>query len=390
MRSMRRTLGRVSLLLAAIPLINTLVNLFFYLRPPIPPLNHPPTSISVLIPARNEEDNIADAIAHVLANTSPSLELELLVLDDSSTDRTPDILASLASSDLRIHVIQGSSLPPGWSGKQFALSTLSLHANKSSDLFVFIDADVRLAPTALSRISLYMASHPTVHLASGVPKQLTPSLPELLLIPLIHFILLGYLPLPLASHPSLSTNPAFAAGCGQLFIARPTSYFSSSGHASPLVRHSLHDGLTLPRTFRSAGYHTALFDATDIAWVRMYDGSASGGWGEVWRGLSKNAREGMAKPFALPVWTLLLAGGHIFPFVLLLSRRNRRTRAPWLAVFCSYTTRAILAVRFGQSWLSVFLHPLGVSGVLAIQWVALVNGLLGGGNTWRGRNYEVF
>ena len=96
-----------------------------------------------------------------------------------------------------------------------------------------------------------------------------------------------------------------------MFIARADAYAKSGGHRE--ISTSLHDGVKLPRIFRRAGFFTDLFDATEIATCRMYRGGA-----EVWQGFSKNATEGMATPIGLPIWTALLAGGHVLPWLLLI------------------------------------------------------------------------
>jgi hypothetical protein len=349
------------LVLAAAPLLLALDNLR-RLRPPDPADGTP--SVSVLIPARNEARNIAAAVACVLASTG--INLELLVLDDGSTDATPDILAAIA--DPRLRVLTGGFLPTGWSGKQHACARLADAA--THDLLLFVDADVRLAPDAASRIAGFMQRN-DVGLASGFPRQITLTFAEYLLLPLIHFVLLGYLPM---ARMQRDISPGFGAGCGQLMIARSDAYARAGGHAA--IRASMHDGLMLPRAFRRAGIMTGVFDATNLATCRMYNSAAA-----VWEGLTKNATEGMAKPVALPIWTLLLAGGHVLPFVLF------PAGPAIVACACAYLLRALLAWRFRQSWLSVALHPLGVATLLVLQWSALLRALCGIKATWRGRAY---
>jgi hypothetical protein len=347
--------------LAALPLALGADNLRRLKIPPPAP-NRP--AISVLLPARNEEANIAAACAAILA--SDNVELELCVLDDGSTDATPRILAGIA--DPRLRVLPGGDLPAGWSGKQHACARLAEAARH--ELLVFVDADVRLAPDALSRMAGHLHLN-DVGLASGFPRQITVTWAEWLLLPLIHFLLIGYLPMFLMEN---DPAPKFGAGCGQLFIARATAYRRAGGHAA--IRASLHDGVTLPRAFRAAGIMTGLFDATGFATCRMYTGAAG-----VWQGLSKNATEGMARPIALPVWTVLLAGGGILPFLLL--------PAPAALLSCAmvWGFRAMLAVRFRQPWRSAILHPAGVAALLVLQWVALLRGAAGMKTTWRGRAY---
>jgi hypothetical protein len=241
------------------------------------------------------------------------------------------------------------------------------------DLMVFTDADVRLAPDALARMAGFMDRNP-VGLASGFPRQVTETWLEQLLLPLIHFLLLGFLPLFAMRQ---SPAPALGAGCGQLFIARRAAYDAAGGHSA--IRASLHDGLTLPRAFRRAGQMTDLFDATDLASCRMYTSAR-----EVWSGLSKNATEGMAQKGPLIIWTALLLGGQVLPFLLMLLAP---TTPAMIAVVLVIGFRLLLAARFRQSEVSALLHPFGILALLAVQWAALVRALRGRPATWRGRAY---
>ncbi len=359
-----RTLSWLALILAALPFALLLDNLRRFRRPALAP-NTP--AISVLIPARNEEANIGQATAAILA--SQNIDLELIVLDDNSTDATPQILAAI--SDPRLRTAIGTPLPTGWSGKQHACAALARLA--THPLLVFVDADVRLAPDALSRMAHHMATTNNA-LASGFPRQITKTWSEILLLPLIHFLLLGYLPL---FQSNRRLTPALGAGCGQLFIARADAYAQAGGHAA--IRASLHDGLTLPRAFRRAGLPTGLFDATSFATCRMYTNAS-----QVWEGLTKNATEGMAKPAALPVWTIILAGAAILPITMLILAPSRLTLA---ATVLSFATRLILAARFRQPLFSALAHPIGIAALLALQWAALLRAAAGRPATWRGRAY---
>jgi len=363
-------LAWAALFLAAGPLALGLWNLRLY-RVPAPATGAP--ALSVLIPARNEEANIGDACAAVLA--SVGVDVELIVLDDASTDRTPAILQAI--TDPRLRVATAPKLPPGWSGKQHACHVLGGLARH--DLMVFVDADVRLQPDALVRMAGYMQRH-AVGLASGFPAQVTITWSEQLLLPLIHFLLLGYLPMAAMLR---SVAPGLGAGCGQLFIARREAYVQAGGHTA--IKASLHDGLMLPRAFRQAGLMTGLFDASPFARCRMYANAA-----QVWEGLCKNATEGMAKPRALPVWTVILFGGQVLPALLVLAA-VLRLGAPGglaaLALVASVGLRLILAARFRQPWGAAILHPVGVLALLVVQWSALVRAARGRPATWRGRAY---
>lgn len=368
-------LALIALALATIPALMFLWNLPQLFSPGSEYKPATTDAVSVLIPARNEEVNIRAALASVLANRG--IKFEVVVLDDHSDDRTADIVRELAATDARVRLEQAPPLPPGWCGKQHACYTLAQRARHP--LLIFMDADVRLAPDALIRMYSFMAIA-APDLASGVPRQLTGSLLEKLLIPLIHFVLLGFLPVWRMRN---SVKPAYGAGCGQLFVARADAYHAAGGHSA--IRDSLHDGLKLPRAFRRAGFKTDLFDATDLATCRMYHSGT-----EVLAGLAKNAHEGLAAPALIGPWTLLLLGGQVLPWVLL-------ALAPWLnhdalnnaslAAVLSLLPPLLAAWRFRHSRLGALLHPLGVAIFVGVQWWALVRSLRNQPQTWKGRSY---
>ena len=336
----------------------------------------PSPRLSVLIPARNEAGSIRAAVESVLANRDA--DFEVLVLDDHSTDETAGIVAELAARDRRVRLLAGRPLPDGWCGKQHACWQLANEARH--ELLVFLDADVRLSADALGRFAAWFAARPGLHLASGVPRQITGTFLERLLIPLIHFVLLGYLPMVGAR---LTRWSAFAAGCGQLFVARRDAYFAAGGHRG--IRSTLHDGVRLPRAFRAAGLCTDLFDPTDVALCRMYTSAA-----EVWRGLGKNATEGMAHPAAILPWTFLLVGGHVVPWLVLVGGAFLPTDVwfpAWAAAGLSLLPRLIAVWRFRQSLLGALLHPVGVTALVLIQWLALARWWRGRPQEWRGRSY---
>lgn len=371
-------LAVAALALAALYSFLTLVNLAI-VRPPRPPARPgTPARLSVLIPARNEAATIGAALDAVLANDGA--EFEVVVLDDGSTDDTAGIVQERAARDPRVRLVAGRALPPGWNGKQHACWLLSQSARH--DLFVFIDSDVRLAPDALAAIAHYM-DRKRLDLASGFPRQITLTLAEKVVIPQILVLLFGYLPIPFAR---LSGSPGFAAACGQLIAVRREAYARAGGHAA--IGGSMHDGLHLPRAIRASGGRTDLFDGTPVASCRMYDSFAG-----IWSGFSKNATEGMARPVALPVWTVLLGGGHVLPFLTaaaaLASGQAQALQVSLLAVLCLVTARAALAIRARQGAVSVLLHPVGICVALAIQWSAFLNARRGRQVTWRGRTYDV-
>jgi hypothetical protein len=333
--------------------------------------------VSVLIPARDEEANIRAAVESVLANEG---EIEVVVMDDGSTDRTAQIVAGMAAADPRVRLVQGAALPPGWNGKQHACHQLAGQARH--EVLLFMDADVRLSKDALPRMLGYMAGR-RLDLVSGFPRQVTGTLGEKVAIPQILVVLLGYLPFPMARlHPS----PGFAAGCGQLMMVTAEAYARAGGHAA--FRDRMHDGLNLPRNVRVAGGRTDICDTTPVARCRMYDN-----WSDLWAGFSKNATEGMAKPVALQVWTVLLFGGHHLPWLTwllgwLADAPTVVALSLW-AIGLVYLARLAMALKLRQPLISVLLHPIGVGITLAIQYAAYHAAKRGRQAVWRGRAYDV-
>ncbi len=367
----------IALGLAAIPALLVVLNLLLY-RPPRPAERRAETmpAVAVLIPARDEERNIARAVEALQRNRQP--ELSIVVMDDHSEDRTAPLVQAMAAEDPRVRLLHAPPLAPGWSGKTNACRALA--AATQEEIMIFVDADVFMAADGVARIVDYL-QRSGADLISGFPRQETGSFVEKLIIPLIHFVLLGYLPMIGAK---LSRHPMFAAGCGQLMAVRRSAYERVGGHRT--IKATRHDGIGMARAFRRAGLKTDLFDATPVASSRLYHNAR-----EVWNGLAKNANEAMATPAAILPWTILLLGGHVMPLALLPGVLLSGTLAPAASTYAAigvalgFATRALLAWRFQQPWSSVLLHPLGILALVAVQWYALGNQLLGRPIAWKGR-----
>ncbi|SCY25525.1 glycosyltransferase [Microvirga guangxiensis] len=363
-------IGLILLALAALPAVLSTINLTVLGRTPLRPAREG-TLVSILIPARNEAANIRPAVEAALA--SRDVAVEVLVMDDGSTDGTADIVRSIASRDARVRLLNAPPLTDGWTGKIHACHHLSEHARGTH--FLFVDADVRLSPQAASLLAGH-AQETGARLVSAVPRQIMKTPGELLTIPMINLLLLGYLPM---GFMRASLHPGFGAACGQLMLMEREAYRASGGHAA--IRSFIHDGIQLARLFRHHGFMTDLVPGERLASCRMYTRFT-----DAWNGFAKNAHEGMAKPVALPIWTALLLGGHVLPFALL-------PIAPiWPVVWAaslSLATRAMVSIATRENPLSILVHPLTVLTSLAIQWGVLLR--IGGiGQTgWKGRCYPV-
>ena len=366
----------IACVFAAIPAVLTWQNLKIFRTSPKAEFPEP---VSVLVPARNEERVLDGFIRNVLA--SQGVELELVVLDDASTDSTAERVSQWSDRDPRVRLVHGKKLPQGWCGKQHACYQLAESAR--FDTFLFLDADVTVQPDAIAR-SVAFLNQSKIDLGSGFPHQETPTVAGWLLLPLIHFVLLGYLPL---SRSRLSNDPSLAAGCGQLFITTRSAYYAAGGHA--VIKSSLHDGIMLPRAFRKAGLRTDIFDASDIASCRMYETNR-----DVLQGITKNATEGIGAPKTIVPFTILLGGGVVAPTLLLACMFTGNSQS-WITMTgtlsglaLSYFPRIMTLSRFRQSTGSVCFHPLAVGMFLAVQWFALGRRILGIKTSWKGRSLK--
>ena len=369
-------LALLTLALAALPACLAAVNLSL-LRTPEP---EPEAAglVSILIPARNEAAVIEGTVRAALA--SAGIAVEVLVGDDHSTDETAAIVQGIAQADPRLRLVSVPDLPEGWTGKNHACAVLARAAR--GDHLLFLDADVTLTPNGAAGLAAH-ARRARADLVSGVPRQVMESLGERLTVPMIDFLLIGYLPMALMR---LLPDPSLGAACGQMILMRAQAYVESGGHGA--IRTSLHDGVRLPRLFRERGLRTDLVAGHALATCRMYRD-----WRQSWAGFSKNAREGMATPRALPVWTLLLFGGHVLPWLMLvLALLAGHASAAWVAAgagLLSLATRAAITLVVREPAATVPLHPAAVCTALAIQWNALLRPGRAGVAVWKGRRYPI-
>ncbi len=368
-------LSIAGVLFALLPAAVFMANLpLFKFDQAIPDCEGAGTPVSVLIPARDEELSIGRSIEAALSSNGVSVEV--VVLDDDSQDATADVVRRYADSDIRVRYVAGKPLPAEWNGKQHACKQLAGAA--SHERLLFVDADVRLEPMALVRLVAYQDEH-DLALLSAFPRQETGTWLEKWIIPLMHFILLGFLPM---ARMRSSTHPAYAAGCGQLFMTRRDDYERAGTHAR--IHDSRHDGVKLPRIYRHAGLMTDVVDGTELARCRMYHNAS-----EVIRGVLKNAVEGIANPRLITFFSVVLIGGSVMPvvtFALAISTGHHVAAIVSLVgVILGHLPRALAAVHFRQSVSGVLFHSPATLVFVSLQWMALAIRIAGRKIAWRGR-----
>lgn len=237
----------------------------------------PPPSIfprvSLLVPARNEARSIEGCVRGLLAQTYSAFEV--VVLDDESTDGTGEILERLASEDARLRIIHGRPLPAGWLGKNWACQQLSQAA--SGEFLLFTDADTCHDPLMLQdAMAAAIATH--ADLLSGMPHQQVKTWGEQLLVPILAWSFMAFIPIGLAER----VRAAFlSVSIGQFLLFRRSAYDASGGHAA--VRNKVVEDFELARNIKTAGLQWRFVDATSRIYCRMYHN-----FREVFDGLSKN------------------------------------------------------------------------------------------------------
>ena len=236
-----------------------------------PPARWP--RVSVLLPARNEERNITAAVQSLATQDYP--DFELLVLDDGSTDRTPEMLRELSAQFPAMRVLAGEPLPSGWLGKHWACTQLAEVA--SGELLLFTDADTRHRSDALRR-TVASLEEERLDLLTGVPREEVRTWAEKLVVPVVPWAIYAFLPLGLAYRLN---RPAVTAANGQYLLFRRASYDKLGGHAR--VRDDVVDDLALVRQAARHRMRWRVSDLTELVNCRMYHGAR-----EVFEGFSKN------------------------------------------------------------------------------------------------------
>lgn len=343
-------------------------------------LPEPAPLVSVLIPARNEEQNIRTCLQSLQRQDYPNFEI--LVLDDNSTDRTAEVVSRIAARDDRIHMIKGASLPEHWAGKPFACCQLAERARGS--WLLFVDADTMHAPHMI-RTVLALAIENKASLLSGFPHQLAQSLPEKIVMPLLYyFIIMSWIPL-WRLHRSKKPKPSLAIG--QLLLFPREAYRRIGGHEAVSSR-ILEDVWLGAEIVRHGGRHIAV-DLSPVLRTRTYQSV-----GTMWEGIVKWIYSVAAlSPVAL---VGLLAAGFFFylaPFYWVLNgffSSAAPTDWRFIAVFqiaLILFMRWLVDSHFKHSLFSTFLHPLAFSFLFAAGLYGGWRQAVGLGVRWKERLY---
>jgi hypothetical protein len=361
-------------------------------RPPFaPPVAT--VSVALLVPARDEATRIAACLRSLQAQRGVP-DLEIVVLDDGSTDATAEVVRTTAGRDPRVRLVTGAPLPDGWLGKPHACAQLA--ALTDAEVLVFVDADVVLDPRAVAAVLTLVGRF---DLVSAYPRLVTRTPAERLVQPLLPWLWLTFLPLRAMERPS---RPSLTAAGGQFFAVTRAGYERCGGHAA--VRDAVLEDLALARALARHGRPMSLVDASALAQCRMYES-----WTQVRSGYTKSLWAAGGTPAGTMVLLALLIAVYIGP-VLAVAVALVTLAAPipfggvmgtpaatmpgWLLAgvvgyLLGVAGRAVSAAATGgRTWPDCLAHPVSVA-VLAGLTVSSIVGHRQGTLSWRGRRLGV-
>ena len=349
------------------------------------PLPDPSPKVSIVVPAKDEEANIAACIETLLAQDYP--DLEIIIVDDRSTDRTAGIVRDIAAAEPRVRLVQVAELPPGWFGKPHAMSAGARDA--TGEWLWFVDADCRQAPGSLRAAMAHTLA------AGGDMLSLWPLLEmkgfaENLVQPLCGSILGLYFRPQRVNDPK--SKAAFANG--QFVLVRRSTYEAVGGHAS--VRDKLVEDISFARVVKGAGHRLLNAVGFDVFHTRMYDSFAG-----IWRGWTRIFSGAWPRPWPILLVALLVVLVSASPFVLTAVAGAMAAQANWadawlnvlaalgaaqLAVMATVLVRYCRMIRAKPVYL--LLYPVSILIVLGILLNALAMGLGLMKIRWRGTTYH--
>jgi len=350
-----------------IQLLVALANLVFETTLP-ESTDAPDDRVSVLVPARNEEKNIGNILDDLINQACRNIEV--IVFNDQSEDRTAEIVTEYTISESRIRLVNSGGLPEGWLGKNFACHSLSEKA--TGKYYLFLDADVRIGKDLIGRAVSFSIRY-DIDLISIFPKQIIKSFGERITIPNMNYILVSLLPLVLVRK---TEYPSLSAANGQFMFFRADTYHKMKPHET--VKADKAEDISIARIYKENGKNIACLLGDDSITCRMYSG-----FRDAVTGFSKNVIAFFGNSFIL---ALLFWFVTTFGFVAVLSEFSMPVI---IAYFIMYLlTRFFISASSRQNifYNLLFIIPLQVSMGLFI-YKAFINKYYKKFR-WKGRNID--
>lgn len=330
------------ILIVFVLLITSVIVIYNFITAPvvggeIRDLNSAPL-VSIMIPVRDEQHNIAHCIESILEQHY--YNFEVIILDDDSKDLTTEVVKPYIERNQKISLISGKKLPQKWLGKNWACQQLA--DNAKGDVFLFIDADVRLGASCLNNL-LFQMQRRKVKMISVFPTQLMSSLGEWLTVPLVNWMLITFLPI---IRVFSSRKVILSAASGQLLLFDKNVYNEIGGHK--VIKSEIAVDAEFAKLIKQKGMKVLTMLGGNSVFSKMYRN-----FDDAFNGFSKN----FFPAFKLSVYlfTLLLFFfflAWLFPVVY--SFFNFLFIIPVMLILLQ---RIVVAMLSNQNILSVILHP---------------------------------
>jgi len=339
-----------------------------------------PPLVSVLIPARNEESNIRRILNSMIKQDYPNLEI--LVLDDNSTDATVQIVEKIMEKDSRIKLIKGASLPAGWKGKCFACHQLSKIAKGS--YFVFTDADTLHYPNSISG-SLAALLKNNLDVTSIYPRQIAVTFSERMTVRFINLAILSFMPLILVKH---TKGPFFSTAIGQFLLFKREAYEKTGGFES--VKDEILEDINISKQVKRCGLKIMVYDGSDSIFCRMFTNLA-----DVVKGFTRFIYAAFDCNFLMEfIAVFFISLMFMVPFILLplgifiFDWPAKTISLNIIQIFLIFTIKFILAIRFKERILDVFFTPISVAYIVLAAINSYLQSRFGKGVNWKDRVYN--
>jgi chlorobactene glucosyltransferase len=336
--------------------------------------------ISVLVPARNEEENIKKCIVSLTKQDYKNIEI--LVLDDNSTDNTANIIRKLSKKYSNVKFYKGEHLRKGWLGKSFACHQLSKHAR--GKYMIFTDADTLHFPDSISSAVACLERY-KVDALSVFPMQIMVTMHERMMVPFGNYIILALFPLYLMRKVK---NAMFCTAIGQFMMFKSEVYRKIGGHKS--IKGKVLEDVKISKHVKKSGYKFMIFDGRSNLYCRMYKS-----FRDVVRGYSRVLFAAFDyNIFMMSMAIVLIAAVFLGPFIMLplgiiFSWPALIIEVIILQVVIVLTTRIVFAIRFKCRSIDILLHPVAMFYLLFIAVKSILDIKYGDGMRWKGRVYTI-
>jgi chlorobactene glucosyltransferase len=332
--------------------------------------------VSLLIPARNEEANLELLLPTLVAQDYANLEI--IVLNDHSTDRTLKIAQRYAARDARLRVIEGGELLPGWLGKPNACRQLA--QNATGDILVFTDADTLWQPDAIGLCVKAMQATNADAMCAW-PQQILSGWFSSLVQPWMTWSVLALLPVWLIPNPK---HKLIVSANGQMLAFKKECYASINGFEP--VKHSILEDMALARNVKAQNLRFVLLNGLGSVKCKMYSSTQ-----ETFDGFAKAAFVGLGSSVpALLVSILFFAWLFLAPWIWLIASlvSGSSFTLPLVAVLLSLLGRFVADLEFGYPLYLFVQQPLSMIGWAVIA-VASWRRFRKGETSWKGRVYDL-